>query len=117
MKLQEFKFSYLTWEVEFGSIIFTNALGNDMIQCDAPHKMHPNFAKSPNSPKSIVLLIPLRDPNLLGALHVRNNLLWHPNVFGPICVGLLAHLDGHHLVILFFFNKYGVVAFLITLLV
>ena len=40
----------------------------------------------------------LRDPNLLGALHVGNNLLWHPNSFGPI-VGLLIHLDGHHLVI------------------
>ena len=39
-----------------------------------------------------------RDPNLLGALHVGNNLLWHPNAFGPI-VGLLVHPDGHHLVI------------------
>ena len=42
--------------------------------------------------------LPLRDPNLLGALYVGNNLLWHPNAFGPI-VGLLVHLDGHHLVI------------------
>ena len=42
--------------------------------------------------------LPFRDPNLLGALHVRNNLLWHPNAFGPI-VGLLVHLDGHHFVI------------------
>ena len=39
-----------------------------------------------------------RDPNLLSALHDGNDLLWHPNVFGPI-VGLLVHLDGHHLVI------------------
>ena len=42
--------------------------------------------------------LPLRDPNLLGALHVGNDLLWHPNAFGPI-IGLLVHLDGHHLVI------------------
>ena len=60
--------------------------------------MHPYFAKSPNSPKSIGLLTSLRDPNLLGALHVGNDLLRHPNAFGPI-VGLLVHLDGHHLVI------------------
>ena len=40
------------------------------------------------------------DPNLLGAVLVRNDLLWHPNAFGPI-VGLLVHLDGHHLVIFF----------------
>ena len=26
----------------------------------------------------------LRDPNLPGTLHVGNNLLWHPNEFGPI---------------------------------
>ena len=42
--------------------------------------------------------LPFWDPNLLGALHVGNDLLWHPNAFGPI-VGLLVHLDGHHLVI------------------
>ena len=28
--------------------------------------------------------LPFRDPNLLGALHVGNDLLWHPNMFGPI---------------------------------
>ena len=50
----------------------------------------------PQSPSDFSL--PFRDPNLLGALHVGNDLLWHPNVFGPI-VGLLVHLDGHHLVI------------------
>ena len=41
--------------------------------------------------------LPFWDPNLLGALHVGNDLLWHPNAFGPI-VGLFVHLDGHHLV-------------------
>ena len=45
-----------------------------------------------------------RDPNLFGALHVGNDLLWHPNMFGPN-VGLLVHLDGHHLVIFFFFKR------------
>ena len=40
---------------------------------------------------------PFRDPNLLGALHVRNDFLWHPKAFDPI-VGLLVHFDGHHLV-------------------
>ena len=43
-------------------------------------------------------LLPFRDPNLLGVLHVGNDLLWHPNTFGPI-IGLLVHLDGQHLVI------------------
>ena len=42
--------------------------------------------------------LPFQDPNLLGALHVGNNFLWHPKAFDPI-VGLLVHLDGHHLVI------------------
>ena len=42
--------------------------------------------------------LPFRDPNLLGALHVGNDFLWHPKAFDPI-VGLLVHLGGHHLVI------------------
>ena len=50
----------------------------------------------PQSPTDFSLF--LCDPNLLGVLHVRNDLLWHPNVFGPI-VGFLVHLDGHHFVI------------------
>ena len=62
--------------------------------------MHTYFAKSSNSTKSIGLL-PFRDPNLLGALHVGNDFLWHPKAFDPI-VGLLVHLDGHHLVIFLF---------------
>ena len=51
----------------------------------------------PRSPSDFSL--PFRDPNFLGALLVGNDFLWHPNAFGPI-VGLLVHLDGHHLVIL-----------------
>ena len=51
----------------------------------------------PQSPSDFSL--PFGDLNFLGALHVGNNLLWHPNTFGPI-VGLLVHLDSHHLVIL-----------------
>ena len=50
----------------------------------------------PRSPLDFSL--PFWDPNLLGALHVGNDLLWHPKAFDPI-VGLLVHLDGHHLVI------------------
>ena len=42
--------------------------------------------------------LPFRNPNLLGALHVGNDFLWHPKAFDPI-VSLLVHLDGHHLVI------------------
>ena len=42
--------------------------------------------------------LPFRYPNLLGALHVGNDFLWHPKAFDPI-VGLLVHHDGHHLVI------------------
>ena len=49
-------------------------------------------------------LLPFQDPNLLGVLHVGNDLLWHPNAFGPI-VGLLVHLDGHHLVIFFLLQE------------
>ena len=96
--MKEIESSYLTWEGEFGSIVFTNPLGNDFVHHDAPHEMHPYFAKSLNSPKSIGLSLPFRNPNLLSALHVGNDLLWHPNVFGPI-IGLLVHLNGHHLVI------------------
>ena len=51
--------SYLTWEGEFGSIVFTNLLGNDFVHHDAPHEMHSNFAKSPNSPTSDGLLTSL----------------------------------------------------------
>ena len=56
----------------------------------------------PRSPLDFSL--PLRDPNLLGAVHVGNDLLWHPNVFGPI-VGFLVHLEDHHLVILLFLQE------------
>ena len=62
--------SYLTWEGEFGFIVFTNLLGNDFVHHDAPHVMHPNFAKSPNSRGPIDFSLPFRDPNLLDALHV-----------------------------------------------
>ena len=92
-------YSYITWEEEFGSIVFTNPLGNwhDLMWCtpwNAP-KTIPSL-QIPWSPSDFSLLF--WDPNLLGALHVGNDLLWHPNAFGPI-VGLLVHLDGHHLVI------------------
>ena len=50
----------------------------------------------PQSPLDFSL--PFWDPNLLGSLHVGNDFLWHPKAFDPI-VGLLIHLDGHHLVI------------------
>ena len=50
----------------------------------------------PRSPLDFSL--PFRDPNLLGAPHVGNDLLWRPKAFDPI-VCLLVHLDGHHLVI------------------
>ena len=50
----------------------------------------------PQSPSDFSLSF--QDPNFLGALHVGNDLLWHPNAFGPIVV-LLVHLDGRHLVI------------------
>ena len=104
MKLQEIKSSYLTWGGEFGSIVFTNPLGNYFDHHDAPHERHPNYAKSPNSRLSSDFSLPLQDPNLLGALNVRNDLFWHPNVFGPF-VGLLVHLDGHHLVIFLLLQK------------
>ena len=65
-----------------------------MLPCNAP-KTIPSL-QIPRSPSDFSL--PFRDPNLLGALHVGNDLLWHPNVFGPI-VDLLVHLDGHHLII------------------
>ena len=57
--LKENESSYLTLEGEFGSIVFTNPLGNDFVHQDAPHEMHQFFAKSLNSPKSIRLLTSL----------------------------------------------------------
>ena len=50
----------------------------------------------PQSPLDFSL--PFRDPNLLGALHIGNDLLWRLKAFDPI-VSLLVHLDGHYLVI------------------
>ena len=81
-----------------GPIVLTNPLGNYLVHNDPPHEMHPNFAKSPIPQSPLDFSLPFWDPNLLGALHVENDLLWHPKVFDPI-VGLLVHLDGHHLVI------------------
>ena len=49
-------------------------------------------------------LLSFQDPNLLGALHVENDLLWHPKAFDPI-VDLLVHLEGHHFVIFLFLQE------------
>jgi hypothetical protein len=45
--------------------------------------------------------LPSWNPNLFGALHVRDDILRHPNPFGPFSfvVGLLVGLDGYHLYI------------------
>ena len=53
---------------------------------------------------SLDFSLPSRDPNLLGAFHVGNDFLWHPKAFDPI-VGLLVHLDCHHLVIFLLLQK------------
>jgi hypothetical protein len=51
-------------------------------------------------------LLPSWDPNLLGAFHGLDNLLWHLDVFGPLSfVGLLVGLDCYHLSILFLFDQ------------
>ena len=50
----------------------------------------------PRSPSDFSL--PFWDPNILGALHIGNDFLWHPKAFDPI-IGLLVHLDGHYLII------------------
>ena len=42
--------------------------------------------------------LPFWNPNLLGALYVGNDFLWHTKAFDPI-VSLLIHLDGHHHII------------------
>ena len=47
---------------------------------------------------SLDFSLPFWDPNLLGALHVGDEFLRYPKAFDPI-VGLLVHLDGHHLII------------------
>jgi hypothetical protein len=50
--------------------------------------------------------LPSWDPNLLGSFHGWNNLLWHPDVFGPLFfVGLLVSLDLYHLSNLFLLNQ------------
>ena len=56
------------------------------------------------TPKLYQVSLPFRDPNFLGALHVENDLLWHPKAFDSI-VGLLVHLDDHHLVIFILLQK------------
>ena len=96
--MKEIESSYLTWGGEFGSIVFTNPLGKILSIMMHPMKCNHTLPslQIPQSPSDFSL--PFRDPNRLGALHVGNDLLWHPNAFGPI-VGLLVHLDGHHLVI------------------
>ena len=64
-----------------------------------------HLMKSLQIPRSLSdFSLPFRDLNLLGALHVGNDLLWHPNAFGPI-VGLFVHLDGHHLFIFFLLQE------------
>ena len=50
--------------------------------------------------------LPSRDPNLLGAFHGWNYLLWHPDAFGPLSfVGLLVGLDCYHLSVLFLLDQ------------
>ena len=50
--------------------------------------------------------LPFRDPNLLGAFHGWNYLLWHPDAFDPFSfVGLLVGLDCYHLSILFLLDQ------------
>jgi hypothetical protein len=89
-----------------------------LIRYDVSNDIHPNFVKSPNSPTSFGLLTSSWDPNFIGALHVGNNVLRHPNLFYPFSfVGLLVGLDGYHLSILLFLIKYGVAFFLSTLFV
>jgi hypothetical protein len=78
----------------------------DLIQYDASHDIHPNFAKSPNFLKSFRLLTSLLGSKLLGTFHGWDRLLWHTDVFGPFpFVGLLVGLDCYHLSILFLFDQ------------
>ena len=73
--------SYLTWEGEFGSIVFTNPLGNDFVDHDAPHEIHTYFVKSPNSSKSIRLLT-----SLLGSKPSWCYSYWKWSPLAPKCV-------------------------------
>jgi hypothetical protein len=58
----------------------------------------------PRSPLDFSL--PSWDPNLLGAFHGWDNILWHLDAFGPISfVVLLVCLDFYHLSILFLLNQ------------
>ena len=81
------KSSYLTWEGEFGSIVFTNHLAITLSIMMHPMKCTHTLPslQIPRHPSDFSL--PFRDPNLFGALHVGNDLIWHLNAFGPI-VGL-----------------------------
>jgi hypothetical protein len=50
--------------------------------------------------------LPSWDPYLLGAFHGWDNLLWHPDAFGPFSfIGLLVGLDCYHLSILFLLDQ------------
>jgi hypothetical protein len=69
-----------------------------LIRYDLPHDIHPIFTKSPNFSKSKFLKS--WDLNRFGALHVSDNVLWHPNPFGPFTfVDLLVDFDGYHLIV------------------
>jgi hypothetical protein len=58
----------------------------------------------PRSPSDSSL--PSWDPNLLGAFHGWDNLLWHLDAFGPLSfVDLLVGLDCYHLSILFLLDQ------------
>ena len=108
--------SYLTWEGEIGSIVLTNLLGNDFVHHDAPHEMHQTLPSLQIPRRPTDFSLPFRDLNLLGALHVRDDFLWHSKAFDPI-VGLLVHLDGHHLVIFLLLQEIRCGGLLVTLLV
>jgi hypothetical protein len=71
------------------------------------------ISKSP-----LVFSLPLQDLNFWVILMV--GIIFFGNCFCPSCIGLCVHRDGlmaTTLMFLFFFNKYGVVAIVSTLLV
>jgi hypothetical protein len=91
---------------EFGTKVSTNPLAIDLIQYDASHDIHPNFAKSPNSPRSFRLLTSLLGSKPSWSFSWLKKFPLAPKCVWPFSfVGLLVGLDRYRLSILFLLDQ------------
>ena len=108
---RKFKSSYLIWERKFGSIVFTNPLGNDFVQNDAPHEMHPYFCQISKFPKvHRTSYFPFSIQTFLVLFMLEMISFGTQKCLTPLLACLFT-LMATTLSFFFFFNKYGVEAF------